>query len=41
MKKVCYGHKNKKYRSVEQDMKPKNTPGTFSHIIYDKEWKNI
>ena len=40
IKTLWYWHKNK-YRSVEQDRKPRDKPMHYGHLIFDKEGKNI
>ena len=35
---IWYWHKNK-YGSVEQNRKSRDDPGTYGHLIYDKEGK--
>ena len=44
----CYSHQNsivlaqkQKYRTVEEERKPKNKSSTYGQLMYDKGGKNI
>ena len=41
IKTVWQWHENKKYITMEQYRKPRDTPHTYGHLIFDKGVKNI
>ena len=40
IKTILYWHKKHKYRSMEQDRKPRDKPHTYGQLVYDKGGKD-